>query len=110
MALTLVLSPLLVWVWILPVVLGQPVLRIYLLAEHGDCPRVVSMFENTRTTFTSALVRFLAWNMSYHMEHHVHPTVPFHRLPDLHRLMRANLRVTADGYGAFTRAYLARRR
>lgn len=108
-ALSLMVSPLLLKVWLLPVLLGQPLLRLYLLAEHGDCPQVANMFENTRTTFTTALVRFLAWNMPYHVEHHVYPAVPFHRLPDLHQLMRAELRVTADGYAAFTRAYLARR-
>ena len=66
----------------LPVLLGQPALRLYLLAEHGDCPRVANMFENTRTTFTTAMMRFLAWNMPYHVEHHVYPQVPFYRLPD----------------------------
>ena len=102
-------SPVLFWVWLLPVVLGQPFLRLYLLAEHGDCPRVADMFLNTRTTFTTALVRWLAWNMPYHTEHHVAPMVPFHRLPALHRDMRAHLGVTAQGYGRFTQAYLARR-
>jgi fatty acid desaturase len=108
-ALSLVWTPVLFWVWIAPVLLGQPVLRLYLLAEHGDCPRVANMFENTRTTFTTATVRFLAWNMPYHVEHHVYPAVPFHRLPDLHRMMRGELKMTADGYAAFTRGYLARR-
>lgn len=106
---SLALTPVLFWVWLLPVLLGQPVLRLYLLAEHGDCPRVANMFENTRTTFTTALVRFLAWNMPYHVEHHVYPAVPFHHLPALHDLIRAELRVTADGYAAFTRDYLSRR-
>ncbi|TVQ56980.1 MAG: fatty acid desaturase [Rhodobacteraceae bacterium] len=108
-ALTLLWSPLLFWVWLLPVLLGQPVLRLYLLAEHGDCPFVADMFRNTRTTFTNRAVRFLAWNMPFHVEHHVAPTVPFHRLPDLHGLMRDRLAVTAEGYAAFTRDYLARR-
>lgn len=107
--LSLVWTPVLIWVWVVPVLLGQPFLRLYLLAEHGDCPRVANMFENTRTTFTNRLVRFLAWNMPYHVEHHVWPAVPFHRLPELHRMMRDELRVTADGYAAFTRDYLARR-
>ncbi|MCL4675396.1 MAG: fatty acid desaturase [Pararhodobacter sp.] len=102
-------TDLLFWVWILPMLLGQPVLRLYLLAEHGDCPRVADMFANTRTTFTTGLVRFLAWNMPYHVEHHVFPSVPYHNLPALHRLIRARLQVTADGYMAFTRDYLARR-
>lgn len=107
--LSLLSSPLLFWVWLLPVLLGQPALRLYLLAEHGDCPQVANMFENTRTTFTTALLRFLAWNMPYHVEHHVYPAVPFHKLPQLHQLMREELRVTADGYAAFTKDYLARR-
>ena len=108
-ALSLLWSPVLLWVWLVPVVLGQPFLRLYLLAEHGDCPEVVNMFENTRTTFTTALMRWLAWNMPYHVEHHVWPTVPFHRLPQVHGLIKAELRVTAEGYAAFTRDYLARR-
>jgi fatty acid desaturase len=108
-ALSLFWTPVLFWVWLLPAVLGQPFLRLYLLAEHGDCPQVADMFLNTRTTFTTRIVRFLAWNMPYHTEHHAYPAVPFHRLPDLHALMKDNLAVTADGYTAFTRAYLARR-
>ncbi len=54
-------------------------------------------------------MRFLAWNMPYHVEHHVYPQVPFHRLPELHRMMRDALKVTADGYAGFTRDYLRRR-
>lgn len=109
MALSLVWTPLVLWVWAVPVLLGQPFLRLYLLAEHGDCPRVANMFENTRTTFTNRIVRFLAWNMPYHVEHHVYPAVPFHHLPALHQLMRKELRVTAEGYAEFTREYLERR-
>ncbi len=106
---SLLWTPFLLWVWLLPALLGQPFLRLYLLAEHGDCPFVANMFENTRTTFTNRVVRFLAWNMPYHVEHHVYPAVPFHHLPALHQRMRDALKVTADGYAAFTRDYLARR-
>ena len=104
-----ILWPLVLWVWLIPVLIGQPFLRLYLLAEHGDCPRVANMFANTRTTFTNRLVRFLAWNMPYHVEHHVWPAVPFHRLPEVHGLMRDQLEVTAEGYAAFTAEYLRRR-
>jgi fatty acid desaturase len=107
---SLILSPLLLWVWLVPVLLGQPALRLYLLAEHGDCPTVANMLENSRTTFTIALVRIFAWNMPYHAEHHSYPAVPFHQLPALHRAIRDHLKVTAPGYAAFTKAYLARRR
>jgi len=109
-ALSFLWTDLLLWVWLLPLLLGQPFLRLYLLAEHGDCPQVADMFANTRTTLTTALVRLLAWNMPYHVEHHVFPAVPFDKLPALHRLMKDHLKVTAPGYVAFSRAYLARRR
>ena len=108
-ALSLLVTPVLFWFWLLPVIVGQPFLRLYLLAEHGDLPFVADMFRNTRTTVTTPLLRRLAWNMPYHVEHHVMPTVPFHKLPAAHRLMKAQLRVTAAGCVAFTKEYLARR-
>ena len=108
-ALLLMLAgPWLVWVWLLPMVLGQPFLRLYLLAEHGRCPHVANMLENTRTTFTTRMVRFVAWNMPYHIEHHSAPNVPFHQLPALHREMRAHLISTSPGYIAFTRSYVGK--
>jgi len=105
-ALSLVLTPLLLWVWLLPCLIGQPFLRLYLLAEHGRCAFVANMLENTRTTFTNRAVRFLAWNMPYHVEHHSLPQVPFHQLPALHDHMQGHHHVTADGYARFTADYL----
>lgn len=86
--------------WIGPALLGQPLLRMYLLAEHTLCPLVPGMLENTRTTYTNGLVRFLAWNMPFHAEHHAYPAVPFHALPRVNRLIRDRLMVTANGYTA----------
>ena len=90
-----------VWLWLLPLAVGQPFLRLYLMAEHGRCPHVANMLENTRTTFTNRLVRWLAWNMPYHTEHHVYPSVPFHQLPKFHEVAKKHLRVTANSYTAF---------
>jgi fatty acid desaturase len=84
--------------WLVPLLLGQPFLRAYLLAEHGACPIVADMLINTRTTFTNRLVRFLAWNMPYHTAHHVLPVVPFHRLAGLTALLERRLVTTAAGY------------
>ncbi|MEZ5870866.1 MAG: fatty acid desaturase [Nitratireductor sp.] len=100
-------SALLFWIWILPLLLGQPFLRLYLLAEHGRCAFVANMFENTRTTHTNILVRWLAWNMPYHAEHHVWPMVPFHKLPLLHELAKDHLQVTENGYARFNAGYIA---
>jgi fatty acid desaturase len=86
------------FLWVIPALAGQPFLRAYLLAEHAACPLVADMLANTRTTFCSALVRFLAWNMPHHTAHHAVPTVPFHHLPKLTGLLQERLRVTARGY------------
>lgn len=105
-ALSLLISPFLFWVWLLPALLGMPFLRLYLLAEHGRCAFVANMFENTRTTYTNRIVRFLAWNMPYHVEHHTIPNVPFHSLPELHKEMQSELKVTSQGYSEFTSEYV----
>lgn len=95
----------LLWLWLLPVLIGQPFLRLYLLAEHGLCPPVANMLENSRTTFTNRIVRFVAWNMPYHAEHHAFPNVPFHQLPTFHDWTRAHLKSTSDGYTEFAADY-----
>ncbi|MEM7439096.1 MAG: fatty acid desaturase [Pseudomonadota bacterium] len=94
------------WCWLLPLILGQPFLRLYLLAEHGRCPPVADMFENTRTTYTAAAVRFIAWNMPYHAEHHTFPAVPFWKLPQLNALIAQQLKSTSDGYTDFHKDYV----
>jgi fatty acid desaturase len=84
--------------WVIPALVGQPFLRAYLLAEHAACPLVADMLTNSRTTYTTAVVRLLAWNMPYHSAHHALPTVPFHRLPELNAKLAQRLRSTARGY------------
>jgi fatty acid desaturase len=99
-------TPVLIFAWIVPALIGQPFLRLYLLAEHGRCPYVANMLENSRTTITNMLVRKLAWNMPYHAEHHAYPIVPFHRLPEFHRLIETELKQVENGYVRFHASYL----
>ena len=84
--------------WVTPVVLAQPALRGFLLAEHTGCPLVPEMLENSRTTMTNAIVRWLTWNMGYHAEHHAYPALPFHALPKAHGLLAERIAVQAPGY------------
>jgi fatty acid desaturase len=93
--------------WVLPAVAGQPFLRLYLLAEHTGCALSPDMLANSRTTLSNPFVRFFAWNMPYHAEHHAYPSVPFHALPDVHRLLKPDLKVVARGYWAVQREILA---
>jgi len=94
-------SEVLVWGWLVPVLIGQPFLRGYLLAEHTGCAHVADMLVNSRTTMTNSVVRFITWNMPFHAEHHALPAVPFFRLPILHANLRDDLGVVEDGYLGF---------
>jgi fatty acid desaturase len=66
------------------------------------------MLANTRTTRSNGFVRWLAWQMPYHCEHHVFPTVPFHALKATHKKIVGKLGATSKGYAAFNRQYLRR--
>ena len=88
----------LVWLWILPGMIGQFFIRNYLLAEHTGCALKSDMLEMTRTIHTNPCVRFFAWNMPYHTEHHAYPAVPFHALPALHARMQPLLGHETRGY------------
>ena len=59
--------------------------RAYLLAEHTGCAHGNDMLENTRTTYTNAWVRFFAWNMPYHAEHHAYTGLAFPRIAQAQR-------------------------
>ncbi len=99
-------SAALLWVWIVPALLGQPFLRLYLLAEHGRCPLVANMLQNSNSIATTWVIRKLAWNMPYHAEHHAWPGVPYHRLPALNQVLDAYLGSKVGGYVRFHRSYL----
>jgi fatty acid desaturase len=86
--------------WLIPVVVGQMFMRPYLIAEHTGCPYSRLMLENTRTTYTNALVRYFAWNMPYHTAHHAYPAVPFHALPQLNSHLKDHLRSVEHSYRA----------
>jgi fatty acid desaturase len=88
----------LLYFWVLPLLMGQPFLRWFLLAEHGGCDFSSNMLENSRTTYASPLVNFLSWNMSYHAEHHYLASVPFHALPALHAYTGQQVKFKGDGY------------
>lgn len=71
--------------WLLPMIVMKPVHQLQNTIEHLGLPHVDQITENTRTTRTNALMRWMCWNMQFHTAHHAFPGVPFHRLPDLHR-------------------------
>jgi fatty acid desaturase len=86
-----------IYLWLLPALLGEPVMRAIRMAEHVGKPLVPDMLQNTRTTNVSWPMRFLCWNMNYHIEHHYAPAVPYHALPALHAMLGKHV-VPAQGY------------
>ncbi|MCK0148885.1 fatty acid desaturase family protein [Marivita sp. S6314] len=86
------------WYWMIPLFLGEPVMRAIRLTEHVGRPNVDDMKENTRTSLVWAPMQFLCWNMNYHAEHHYAASVPFHALPKLHEKLRGYVYVEKRGY------------
>ena len=93
----------LLWFWVLPLLCGQPFLRLFLLAEHTNCPYESNMLANSRTIYTNRFLLFLSWQMSYHTAHHSFPAVPFHKLEQFHHLIKVHVQQTSQGYGDFHR-------
>ncbi len=87
-----------IWYWWLPLLLGEPLMRMIRMSEHVGRPNNRDMTVNTRTNIVSLPWRFLAWNMNYHAEHHYASSVPFHALPRLHRKLTGFIHVEQRGY------------
>jgi fatty acid desaturase len=92
--------------WFLPALLAQPFLRALLVCEHSGCSLDGNGLANTRTTLTAFPIRLLMWNMPFHAEHHLYPSIPFHHLPAVHLKVRQALAYIASGYPAANRAII----
>ena len=84
--------------WVVPRVIGEPVMRLARLSEHAGRPHGPDVADNTRTLDIPWPLRRLAWNMPYHAEHHAVPAVPFHALPELRSLLAGSLDGPHGGY------------
>lgn len=93
--------------WLIPLAVGQPLLRGFLLAEHTGCTLDDNSLTNTRTTLTIAPVRWLMWNMSFHAEHHLYASIPFHALPAAHEILQSHFTQVDQGYGKVNRDIIA---
>lgn len=86
------------WYWVIPYLMGEPVMRAIRMTEHVGRPNVDDLRENTRTNLVSRPFQFLCWNMNYHAEHHYASSVPFHALPKLHKKLDGYIFVETGGY------------
>lgn len=101
-----------VGLWLLPMMtVLQVLLRIRSIAEHaGYSPGRDRRYAARTVVSPSQTWWFAPHKVAYHIEHHVYPSGPFHRLPELHRRMdeRAELPQANvfTGYGAVLRSVL----
>ena len=76
----------------LPNFYGAWLMPIYGDTQHaGLAENVLDHRLNCRTVYMNRLNRYLYWNMNYHVEHHMFPLVPYHALPRLHELVKADM-------------------
>jgi Na+-transporting NADH:ubiquinone oxidoreductase subunit F len=82
----------------LPNLYGSWWMLIYGYTQHAALAEdVLDHRLNCRTVYMNRLNRYLYWNMGYHVEHHMFPLVPYHALPKLHELVKADMPVAYKG-------------
>lgn len=87
----------------LPSLYGAWLMVVYGYTQHaGLAENVLDHRLNCRTVYMNGLNRYLYWNMNYHVEHHMFPLVPYHALPRLHALIKAD---TPIPYASILEAY-----
>ncbi len=93
--------------WLPLVLIGLPraygvwLLMVMGLPQHaGLAEDVLDHRLNARTVLMSAPLRFVYWNMNYHVEHHMYPMVPYHALPRLHEAVRHDCPPPTPSLGA----------
>src|ERR1017187_7462494 len=76
----------------LPTLYGSWLMPIYGDTQHaGLAENVLDHRLNCRTVYMNPINRYLYWNMNYHVEHHMFPLAPYHNLPRLHELVKADM-------------------
>lgn len=94
--------------WVVPYVTWMQVcFHVRSIAEHFAIRGRTGVFAQTRTVIPNWFERMfvLSKHVNYHLEHHLFPSVPFHRLPELHRLLMEQPAFRKSAH--LTRGYLA---
>jgi fatty acid desaturase len=82
----------LLWIWLLPKLAGDPIMLTYAGSQHFEKEEnTIDLRRSTRSLRPNWLIDLFYWNMSFHIEHHLYPTVPFFALPKLNALIKDRL-------------------
>lgn len=87
---------------------GKWLMVAYGITQHaGLAEDTLDHRLNCRSVRMNRIHRYLYWNMNYHVEHHMFPTVPFHALPALHDAVAADHPPMYSGFRAAYREIVA---
>jgi fatty acid desaturase len=78
--------------YFIPRFMGGCIVTLYINTQHMCMAE--DLYDHrltTRSIKCGWLERRLYWNMNYHIEHHLYPTVPFHAMPRLNEAIRDQL-------------------
>ena len=77
------------------------------IQHQGLSPNTPDWRLVAHTVEVNPLVRFLYWNMNYHIEHHMYAAVPFHQLPKFHEALKKDLPECPKSFSAGIRLVLS---
>ena len=82
----------------LPTLYGTWMMPFFTLTQHAGLREdVLDHRLNSRTVTLNPILRWLYWNMNFHIEHHMYPMVPYHALPQLHAVVKDDLPPATPG-------------
>ena len=88
--------------WILPMLITKPIHQMQNTIEHLGLTHKKDILQNTRSTRTNFLMKWLCWQMPYHTAHHTFPSVPFWKLEELNsKIEKKSGNVYSMGYFEF---------
>ncbi len=77
---------------VVPRLVGGVAIQVFTVIQHAEMEENnPDLRKSTRSFTTNRLGNFLYVNMSFHVEHHLYPTVPFHAMRALNAELRGQL-------------------
>lgn len=88
-------------IYLVPLALSLVLDGFISLPEHYGLGDNQDSTAGSRTILSNAFVRFILWNVNYHVEHHKHPGARFNELPVIHNHLKSNRLHTENAYLTF---------
>ncbi|MDQ3757945.1 MAG: fatty acid desaturase [Actinomycetota bacterium] len=101
-------SPVVLVLWLVPLLFAEPAHTLIELPEHIGCDTTSrDPLRNTRTIVGSRFSYWLTNGNNFHVEHHWKQWLPISELPVLHRSVKDDIEVLVPTYWAFYRQIAA---